>query len=130
MKDVNSITIVGRLIKDAEAHMFTEDFGVIQFTIAVNRPAKKDGKWEDEVFFFSVKTTGNQKRVDTLLPLLTKGKQICASGFLRQDRWEKNGQKNSTVVIMADTLQLLSAPKSNEADYSGNDLDLQEDTPF
>ena len=38
---------------------------------------------------------------------LTKGKQVAVDGELRQDRWEKDGQKFSRVSIVANNVQLL-----------------------
>jgi single-strand DNA-binding protein len=38
---------------------------------------------------------------------MTKGKQVGVDGSLHQDRWEKDGQNMSRVVINADNIQLL-----------------------
>jgi len=38
---------------------------------------------------------------------MTKGKQVGVDGSLHQDRWEKDGQNHSRVVINADNIQLL-----------------------
>ena len=44
---------------------------------------------------------------ENLKPYLTKGKQIAIDGYLKQDRWEKDGQKMSKVTIVANNVQLL-----------------------
>ena len=36
-----------------------------------------------------------------------KGKQIAIDGYLKQDRWEKDGQKMSKVSVVANNVQLL-----------------------
>ncbi len=47
------------------------------------------------------------KTAENLKPYLTKGKQICVEGHLKQDRWEKDGKTQSRVSIVADNVQLL-----------------------
>lgn len=37
MTDINSVVLVGRLVKDAEVKTFDSGFAVINFTIATNR---------------------------------------------------------------------------------------------
>lgn len=41
MTDINSVVLVGRLVKDAEVKTFDSGFAVINFTIATNRSYKK-----------------------------------------------------------------------------------------
>jgi single-strand DNA-binding protein len=86
-----------------------------------------------------------------LCPYLTKGKQICVSAHLHQDRWEKDGQKQSRVTIIADSVQLIGgnkggdtaphyepAPSVNEGGFHGTTADsgfaessdFPEDIPF
>ena len=44
MTDINSVVLVGRLVKDAEVKTFDSGFAVINFTIATNRSYKKKMK--------------------------------------------------------------------------------------
>ncbi len=61
-----------------------------------------------------------QFKFNTVKPYLTKGKQIAIQGSLRQNRWEKDGQKQSRVVIVADSVELLGGNGgSNGNGYSG-----------
>ena len=46
-------------------------------------------------------------------PYLTKGKQIAVDGYLKQDRWEKDGKTSSRVVIHANSVQLMGSSKSD-----------------
>jgi single-strand DNA-binding protein len=46
------------------------------------------------------------KTAENLKPYLTKGRRVIISGYLKQDRWEKDGQKYSRIGIVADTVQL------------------------
>ena len=51
---------------------------------------------------------------------MTKGKQICVEGHLKQDRWEKDGQKQSRITIQADNCYLLGGKSEGGADSGGN----------
>jgi len=45
---------------------------------------------------------------------LLKGRQVAVQGELRQDRWEKDGQQRSKVVIVANNIRPLGpAPQTN-----------------
>ena len=47
------------------------------------------------------------KTAENLAQYMTKGKQVGVDGSLHQDRWEKDGQNMSRVVVNADNIQLL-----------------------
>lgn len=110
MNDVNQLVLIGRLTQDLGAD--ERSFGYVgngqaraNFSIAVNHSKKNGDEWVDEVDYFSITVWG--KTAENLKPYLTKGKQVCIVGHLKQDRWEKDGQKQSRVSIVADSVQLL-----------------------
>jgi len=161
MTDLNHVVLIGRLTRDLGED--ERSFGYVgngqaraNVSIAVNRSRKNGEQWVDEVNYFDVTIWG--KTAENLKPYLLKGKQICVEGYLKQDRWEKDGQKMSKVSIVANNVQLLGgkadgtpssggAPRfqpignaSNSNDgYSGNQQsdsfgdtgsDFPEDIPF
>ena len=106
MADINSVVIVGRLTRDAERRGAT---GPLSFSIASSRRVKHGEEWSDEASFFEV--TYWHKSLDQYL---VKGKQIAVSGALVQEHWEKDGEKRSKVVILADNVQLLGGGQSGQ----------------
>jgi single-strand DNA-binding protein len=63
---------------------------------------------------------------------LTKGTQITVSGYLKQDRWEKDGQKQSRVQVVADMVQVPNVSKKDAdkvAEAFGGEA-FPEDNPF
>lgn len=109
-QDINEVIEIGRLTRDLGTD--ERSFGYTQsgvarasIDIAVNRSRKQGDQWVDEVSYFTVQLWG--KTAENLKPYLTKGKQIAVKGFLKQERWEKDGQKNSRVVIVSEQCQLL-----------------------
>lgn len=122
MTDLNNVTLIGRLTKDLGDD--ERSFGYVgngqaraNVSIAVNRSKKNGDEWIDEVSYFDVTIWG--KTAENLKPYLTKGKQICVEGYLKQDRWEKDGQKQSRIAIVADQVWLLGG-KSDSAGDTGN----------
>ena len=105
MTDLNHVGIIGRLTRDAELVNVGQTVKA-DLSIAVNRSRKQaDGSWTDETSFFDFTLWG--KTAEGLKPFLTKGKQVAVEGHLKQDRWEKEGQKFSKVSIVAENVQLL-----------------------
>lgn len=128
--DINHVMLIGRLTRDLD----DRSFGYVgngqcraNVSIAVNRSRKNGDNWVDEVSYFDVTIWG--KQAENLKPYLTKGKQIAVEGFLKQDRWEKDGQKFSKVTITANNVQLLggrsdggNASAGSFGGNSGNDF--------
>jgi single-strand DNA-binding protein len=105
MIDINHVTLIGRLTRDAEYKALPSGQAVCNFSIAVNRRRKVGEQWEDEANYFDIVLWG--KQADSLNRYLVKGKQIGVDGELRQDRWQQDGQNRSKVVISANNVQLL-----------------------
>ena len=118
MSDLNHVGIIGRLTRDAELVNVGQTVKA-DLSIAVNRSRKQaDGSWTEETSFFDFTLWG--KTAEGLKPYLTKGKQIAVEGHLKQDRWEKDGQKFSKVSIVAENVQLLGGRSDGGGSgYSG-----------
>lgn len=116
MTDINHVILVGRVTRDCGSD--ERSFGYVgangtaraNVSIAVNRSRKDaSGQWNEETSFFDVTIWG--KTAENLKQYLVKGKQILVDGHLRQDRWEKDGQKFNKVYIIAENVQLLGGGK-------------------
>jgi len=105
MADLNRVTLVGRLTRDAELKSIASGTTVCKISIAVNRAVKSGEEWKEEASFFDVDLWG--RRGEGLHQYLTKGKMIGVDGELRQERWQQDGQNRSKVSIFANNIQLL-----------------------
>lgn len=116
--DINSINVIGRLVKDAELSYSGSGNAIVNFSIAVDHMKKKDGT--SDTSFFNCKVFG--KLGETLNKYMLKGKQVAIRGYLKQERWEKDGQKQSRVCINCEEIELLGGSQTggNPASY-GND---------
>lgn len=129
MQDLNSVFLIGRLTRDMVLEYLQSGMAVGKISLAVNRSVKKNDQWTDEASFFDVSLFG--KQAENLKQSLVKGKQIALYGELKQDRWEKEGQKFSRVTVVASRVQLLGG----KADTSSQGAQQQaegfpEDLPF
>ncbi len=136
--DINKVIMIGRLTRDCGQ----QDFSYTQngtaraaISIAVNRSKKQGDQWVEETSFFDIMIWG--KTAENLHPYLRKGKQIGITGFLKQERWEKDGQKHSRVSIVAEDVQLLggkttesSSSKPPESQPAETGDEFPEDIPF
>jgi len=122
--DINSVTIVGNLTRDAELRSTSGGMAVCKFSVAVNRRVKKGDGWETEAGFFDVNLWGRQ--AESLNPYLTKGKQVGITGELRQERWQQDGQSRSRVLIVANSVQLFGVDKEKRDPQGnlGDDIDF------
>lgn len=112
MTDLNHVSLVGRLTKDANVKQ-VNNFNVIELSIACNRSVKKGEQWIDEVSYFDASyfTKGNK-----MADMLKKGTQVAIDGSLKQDRWQgKDGKNASRVVILADNVQLLGGKSDQQS---------------
>ncbi len=105
MKDLNTWTGVGRLTRDAELKYTQGGFAITTFALASTESVKKGEKWEDYTNYLDCKLLGRMG--EGLGKYLTKGKQVAITARLHQDRWEKDGQKRSKMVLVVDDIQLI-----------------------
>lgn len=139
--DINKTVLIGRLTKDIDGNNFgyVGETAKLSCSIATNRKAKKNGEWIDEVSYIDIEVWG--KPAENLKPYMTKGKQICVEGYLKQDRWESEGRKYSKLKVVADHVQLLGGntnanaeqpafkPKESVNSFS-NAQSIEDDIPF
>lgn len=127
MKDLNMVALVGRIVRDVET---PQGSGPARFAIAVSCPRKQGETFVDEPSFIDCEYWHR-----SVLPFLTKGKQVSIAGTLKQDRWEKDGQKHSRLIVVAQDLQLLGskegAQEGKPAAAAGPSVDdFPDDIPF
>lgn len=101
--DLNKLQIIGRLTQDAALNYTPSGTAAANFSIAVDHMKRKDGTTDTS--FFNCKVFG--KLAENLNSYLTKGKQVAISAYLKQERWEKDGQKQSRVILNCEEIQLL-----------------------
>lgn len=122
MNDLNKFHVIGRITQDVgndeRSFVYTSSgMARANVSIAVNHSRKTNEGWSEEVDYFNITIWG--KTAENLKPYLVKGKQICVTAHLKQERWEKDGQKQSRIVIIADEVQLIGSNNQQGAQNSG-----------
>ena len=121
--DYNKITLIGRLTRDIDLKYTTTGTAIATVSLASNRSVKKQDNWETEVSYFDANIYG--RMAENLKPYLIKGKMILIAGRLKQDRWEKDGQKFSRIKIEVEEVQLLGGNSSESPNNSNERVQPQ-----
>lgn len=126
-EDINSVTIVGRLTRDAELKYTNSGSAVTRIGLAVNRSRKDGDQWVEEASFFDVTLWG--RRGEALNQYLQRGTRIAVNGELRQERWDQDGQTKSRVIINANNIQLLGDNQNNQQPRGNKSRDVNDYNP-
>ena len=107
MANLNKVFLIGNLTRDPELRYVPSGTAVATFTVAVNRVYKtKEGEKKEQVSFIRVVVWG--RRAEVSGEYLSKGSPVFVEGRLQSRSWEtQDGQKRSTVEIIADNIQFL-----------------------
>lgn len=129
MSDTNNLVLIGRLTKTPELKATNKGTSICVLSLAVN---KKHGQ-DEYVSFFDCNMWG--KMAESLHPHLTQGLQVCITGELKQNRWEKDGQKRSKIEINVKEFQFLQRPNSSGSPQLApqqpfNNPNFEDDIPF
>ena len=91
----NIVVIDGNLTRDGEVKFANSGTAILSLSIAHNTKIKE----KEEVSFFDIVAFG--KHAEYVSDFAVKGATVTVIGRLTQDRWEKDGVKQSRVKIIA-----------------------------
>ena len=141
MRGFSKAIITGNLTRDPELRNTTSGKSVCSFSVAVNRTFRDaNGGNKEEVSFIDCSAWNGLG--ETIAQYGKKGSAVLVSGRLNQRYWEdKNGNKRSTIEIVAEDFSFLgggsrdgggySSDKSgsNSADETAAPADIPDDIP-
>lgn len=147
MTNTNFFVEIGNATRDVGENDYktlANGNGLLNFSIAVNRSKKQGDQWVDEVSYLNFTCFG--KLADNMKNFIKKGTKVCVTGYIKQDRWEKDDKKYSEIKLIAENIELLSrkegsSENSTPGSYSQsvnaaqdnqqtNDEGFPEDIPF
>ena len=105
MSDLNHVTLTGRLVRDPELRRGDSGnlWGV--FTLASNYHFKdKAGELQEEAAFVDCKTFA---RWAEALAKHKKGDMALVAGRLKTESWEKDGRKQSKLLVICDSVRFV-----------------------
>lgn len=110
MASINSVALIGRLVRDIELKTTESGKTVSSFVLAVDGYSK-----DSDANFIDCVAWG--KAAEILQQYTSKGKQIGITGRLQTRIWERDNIKRKITEIVVDQFQLLGS-KSSDSDES------------
>jgi single-strand DNA-binding protein len=115
MANFNRVLLMGNLTRDPELRYIPNGSAVTNLRLAVNRSYKNQaGELKEEVTYVNIVVWG--KQAENCAEYLAKGSSIFVEGRLQSRQWETDdGQKRSTLEVVADRVQFLERKRSAAA---------------
>ena len=115
---INSVVIMGRLTADPELKTTNSGLSVTSFTVAVERPYKKDGK-ERETDFINV--VAWRQTAEFVSRYFSKGSMIAVQGSIQTDKYkDKSGNSRTSFQVVADKASFCGSKKETGGSYTDN----------
>lgn len=111
---MNKVILIGRTTKSPELRYAPgTGLAVCRFTLAINRPYKKD-----ETDFINCVAFG--KTGETITQYILKGRQVAVSGRIQTGSYEgQDGTKRYTTDVVVETFEFIGNNNSNNNQDSG-----------
>lgn len=129
---MNSVVLIGRLVRDPELKALTSGTVITNFTLAADRPFSK----EKQADFIPCICFG--KTAENVANYLTKGRQAAVNGYMQTRTWEKDGVKHYATEVVANSVEFLGSRNGSEGSHPeaptreslGHEVSLDDDIPF
>lgn len=113
---INVVALAGNVVGDPTVRSTNSGKKVATFRLAVNNPLS-----EKEVLFIDVDTW--EKQADFVEKYVKKGSLVSVVGRLKQDTWEKDGQKRSSISVITERLNFVNSGKKKDGDAVASEDD-------
>ena len=119
MAGVNKAILVGNLGRDPELRHTPNGQAVVNFTLATSETwMDKSGERQERTEWHRIVVWG--KTAENCAQYLAKGRTVYIEGRIQTREWEdKEGQKQRTTEVVAQTVQFLGGPRGSGAAASG-----------
>lgn len=115
---MNNVALIGRLTKDPEVRRVDEKMAIATFSLAIDRPVKKDG--EKKTDFPRVTVFGRQ--AESCEKYLAKGMLVGIQGSIQTGSYtNKDGQTVYTTGVVANRVKFLEWKKQGEGQPQSGD---------
>lgn len=115
-ESTNNVTMVGNLTRDPEMRHTGNGTPICQLSVSLNHRKRKDG--EEPVSFIDVEVWGALAEVCS--EHLSRGRKVAVVGYVKQDRWEQDGQRRSKVFVVGNSVEFLGAPGGGNGNGGGS----------
>lgn len=126
--NMNLVVLKGNLARDPELRVVGgKQTAVVNFTIAVNREFTRTNGSQDKITSF-ISCEAWDSGAEAIANTLKKGDLVLVEGSLRNDSWEKDGVKHSTLKVRVNTFAPLA--KSTRSVKNANQETIEETVAF
>ena len=121
MAGVNKVILIGNLGRDPELRYTQSGTAVANFTLATTETwNKKEGGKDERTEWHRIVAWG--RTGELCAQYLAKGRTVYVEGRIQTREWEnKEGQKQRTTEIVANTVQFLGGPRGSGGGGGGGD---------
>ncbi len=113
---LNKVILIGRLTADIELRHSNDQVPYCYFTLAVNRPRNKD-----KTDF--IPCVAFRQTAELMKRYLGKGSLISLEGRMEVYSTQKNGEYNTRINVVTDTINFLDSRNSNNNQNANSNLD-------
>jgi single-strand DNA-binding protein len=119
MAGVNKVILIGNLGRDPELRYTPNGQAVANFTLATSENwTNKSGEREERTEWHRIVAWG--RTAELCAQYLAKGRTVYIEGRLQTREWEnKEGQKQRTTEVQAQTVQFLGSPRGEGTSQGG-----------
>lgn len=107
--DFNKVILTGNLVRDPETKFATSGMQITEFMLAVNGT-------NDVVSY--IDCVAFDKTASLAAEYLTKGSPVLLEGYLKQERWEHEGQKRSRIRVTVYSMKFLGKADSSQTNHN------------
>lgn len=109
---INSVVLIGRLVRDPELRTTTTGKSVCDFSIAVQKRIKPSDGSPDADFF---RVSCWEKTAEYVSNYLHKGRLVAVEGRLQSRKYtDKDGNNRESVEVVATNVQSLERPRDDQ----------------
>jgi single-strand DNA-binding protein len=118
MSDIMKSIFTGRMARAPELKYTSGGLAIARMAIVCNRSKKVGDEWQDDPSFFELVAFG--KTAEHLSDKCTKGQKMTFDCEAKQERWEKNGEKQSRVTFIVQTYVYGEKPRGGAQEGQGD----------
>lgn len=132
----NKVILIGRLTRDIELKKTQSDVSYVSFSLAVDKPYKKDREHPEATF---VNCTAWRGQAEFLAKYFAKGDKVAIEGYLDDNVWtDKEGKERRDKIVVVNEVEFVEkkankqtndSPVTNEVATNVDD-DSDESLPF
>lgn len=129
---MNSVNLIGRLVRDPELKYSQSGMAILRFTVAVDRKLSKDKKEEAQANnqptadFISCTAFG--KTAEVIANYHSKGNQIAVEGRIQTGSYEKDGRTIYTTDVLVNSITFVGSKNNNSGggNYQNSNFDADD----